>query len=182
MSNLTNLLRDQAYVEPLAERLGYGTENDKGKVIWMRSTGIVNQTRAMATTLEAVVSTAANRWFGSGVLIKGPIVDSTPYRVKVHALSSGVATYVFLAYPETTTGLDRCINTIAFPLGYDGGMQFDEVINVPAWPESDPLHESPIAIGVAAGQAIKGSGELIEYYLSVQNLAQTAPKFAASMS
>ena len=114
--------------------------------------------------------------------MKGPIVDATPYRVKIYGHTTGVASYAVVGYPETTTGNDRCINAIAFPLGYDQQFVFDEVLLMPQWPESDPLYESPIAIGVAAGGSAKGAGELIEFTMSVQNLSETAPKFAASMS
>ena len=193
MSNLTNLFRDQFHVNLEQGEIGFANNtspNDKqNRRIEMNSTGVVNDTFGIAYMSNiSVNSTTKDRWRGAGVLIAPPIVDDTPYRVKAYASGDHAYFYVFVGYaPLSSNGNSDVITKLnSWPISkYNDGSNeggfayFDEVIKVPGVADGDPEFGKPIAIGVAITNL---AGSDAAYSISVQNLAKTAPKFAASNS
>ena len=155
----------------------------------MNSTGVVNDTYGLAyISNQSINSTSKDRWRGAGVLVAPPIVDDTPYRVKAYASGDNAYFYVFVGYgPLAANGNGDVITKLnSWPITpYNDGTTvggfgyFDEVIKVPGVAEGDPEFGKPIAIGVAITNL---GGSDAAYSISVQNLAKTAPKFAASNS
>lgn len=177
--SVTNLFRDQLHCDLYLNSIGIGNRASKGKTILMNSDGIVRQTKGMAFVLNYNYTHIANSWGAAGVLIKPPIVDATPYRIQATIYNSQPSEkYIVVGHaPLAPTGTNDLItNVIPYP-NEDG--VFDQVVLVPAAQPGD--EDKPIAIGIAIG-ANGTSVALIEANISVQNLAQTAPQFAASMS
>ena len=186
MSHLHNLLRDLVYVDPGAAQLGLSTEaNSVLLQANLNSSGIVNQTEGVATINNGTYSatTNSNWWKAAGLLISPPVVDSTPYRVKAYvACFTGNAHIIVGRAPLAPTGSnDPITNVTGIPItagSHNEVAVFDECILIPGVPESDPDFKKPVAFGIACS----GSAGGIRFHLSVQNLAKTAPQFAASMS
>ena len=184
MTNLVNLLRDQVHSAPGQAFVGLNAAfMAVGNRINMNSSGIVNQTFGSANnSLTGVTGAGTASWQGVGVLMSQPIVDSTPYRVKAYATCSSAVIYVFLGYaPGAPATINTIESVVAYPItGYESNVyksnNFDEIILVPG-----NQNNNPVAFGIAIAA---GSGESaqLSYSISVQNLAKTAPTFAASMS
>ena len=145
---------------------------------------IVNQTNGMARVGDAnSAGTSYIMWRASGLYISQPVVDSTPYRVKAYVATKGdVICHLVVGYgPKDPTGIDDLVErVVSFPLDPQTGQVFDEVINMPGIPLTDTYSTRPIAFGIA--DISNDSLGRFGFFLSVQNLAKTAPTFAASMS
>ena len=155
--------------------------------ITMNSSGVVNQTTGAAHGVGNFQSgNGYNQWRGAGVLMSQPVVDDTPYRVKAYLGAEKSSMYIFVGYaPLAPTGTNDLITkVVAFQvIGYgvnDKGI-FDEVFLLPGLKAGDPDFQKPLAFGVAVATE-QGAGVNGSYNISVQNLAKTAPQFAASMS
>ena len=152
----------------------------------MNSTAIVYQTEGFAhQAFNGVNATQSNYWVGSGLFISQPVVDDTPYRVKGTFIGDGMSCYLFVGRgPANPTGVNDLItDVVAIPLtGAKDGIdtRINDVINIEGLPDSHPDFQKPLAFGYGISVAA-GSGTAA-YSLSVQNLAKTAPQFAASMS
>ena len=193
MSNLGNLFRDQLHANLEQGETGFANNTTAGdkqnRRIEMNSTGVVNDTFGLAyISNQSLNAQSKDRWRGAGVLIAPPIVDDTPYRVKAYAAGDHAYFYVFVGYaPVAANGNSDVITKVnAWPISQfndgsnEGGLgYFDEIIKVPGVAEGDPEFGKPIAIGVAMSNL---AGSDVQYSISVQNLAKTAPKFAASIS
>ena len=187
MTTLTNMLRDLVHVDLGAAQHAFGTEdvmtNQNAK---MNGSGIVYQTQGSASHAHDSVNgtSAANRWRASGLLMSQPIVDATPYRVKAYVWVANMNLSLFVGYgPTNPTGSDDQINKcVQFPLtagAHDENGIFDDIILIPGLTQQDPDFGRPIAFGIGVSGS---SGGTCRFNLSVQNLAKTAPQFAASMS
>lgn len=177
---IINLLRDQLHVDPGANQPGFSSQNAAGSTIKMNSSGIVNQTFGSVSLAAGsfIATSSASSWRGVGLLMSQPIIDATPYRVKARILVHNAYCWVFCGYaPASPTGTDDTITgVVAWPLGVSESSIFDDIILFPAVPAQSAL---PLAFGIAAA----GTGNAnARYNLSVQNVAKTAPQFAASMS
>ena len=152
------------------------------RTIYMNSNGVVNQTAGSVYQPYAGKSGGgANVWHGAGLLMSVPVVDDTPYRVKAVCGARNCSMHIFVGNaPAAPTGSDDLVTqVVSWPIigeQEDIG-SFDEVLLIKA---NDTLIGGPLAFGI--GIAV-GSGTMIAgYNISVQNLAKTAPQFAASMS
>ena len=191
MSHLHNLLRDARHTKQGGiGRPGWrGNGNINNDTVYFNNNGIVNQTIAIQD--ELVTQPPVANYNGSGILISQPVVDDTPYRVKGMFLGWDCYAYLFIGYgPSSPVGQgDQATKCTYIPLAASGqqgsgaaavqAAEVDEVIIIPGLSEGDPDYQKPIAIGFmmqANGTPVGG------YHLSVQNMAKTAPQFAASMS
>ena len=147
----------------------------------MNSSGVVNQT--VGSVDEAQNGITAGTWYGSGLLMSFPVVDATPYRVKVHALAANSDMMVVVGYaPVAPSGSgDLITKPVFFPLtdSQNANAKFDEVLLMPGLESGDPDFGKPLAFGVVISPY---STVYPTWHISVQNLAKTAPTFAASMS
>ena len=192
MSHQQNFLRDLYHWKPggLASP-GWAVNGDiNNDNVYFNGDAIVYQTQASMHQQIATISPLGN-YSTAGLLISQPVVDATPYRVKANVCSYEAFVYLCVGYgPEAPTGsADLATKCRYFPLQISGSKgsgaiygpaaQFDETILIPGVPEGDPDFAKPMFFGImcaADGNPVAG------YYLSVQNLAKTAPQFAASMS
>lgn len=186
MSNLWNLLRDLNHANPGGYQPGFSTQNIMGSTIKMNSSAIVNQDIGSAFNpyyLSAAVS-GNNYWRGAGLLMSAPVVDKTPYRIKAYCITRTAHGFVFAGYaPASPTGTnDTITSVVSWPISCidsnEVGM-FDEVVLMPGLQQGDPDFGKPIAFGIACQN---NQNAVIRFNISVQNLAKTAPQFAASMS
>ena len=147
----------------------------------MNSSGVVNQT--VGSVDEAQNGITAGSWYGSGLLMSFPVVDDTPYRVKVHAFAANSDMMVFTGYaPAAPTGAgDLIAKPVFFPLtdSQNANGKFDEILLMPGLESGDSDFGKPIAFGIVISPY---STVFPTWHMSVQNLAKTAPQFAASMS
>ena len=186
MTSVTNLFRDQVYVNPGILQPGFSSQIVIGSSANMMSSGVVQQSQASAVNHRiGVASTSGNSWRASGLLISQPVIDSTPYRVKAYVATANGNGYVFVGYaPASPTGNDDLItNVTAFPVTVEAQVEagiFDEVLYIPGLPQGDPNFDKPLAFGIAVEAPVGTT--IVRYNLSVQNMAKTAPQFAASMS
>ena len=165
-----------------ADNTWYGFASAAGGVVQCNNSGIVNQTVGTAQTGQTTIGGA--NYYASGVLMAQPVVDDTPYRVKAYVLSLMYA-YLYVGYaPANPTGngdtIEKCVfmPITARTEGPHAAM-FDDIINFPGVPESDPYYQRPVSFGIVARSF---SNHDAAFNISVQNLAKTAPQFAASMS
>ena len=186
MTALVNMLRDLVHIEPGSSLIGLSpTMSSVTGYVNMGSSGIVEQTKGSAHhTYAGTTGTGRSQWTAAGVLMSQPVVDATPYRLKVYARAGNSHIYVIVGTaPASPTGNDRIDNVVSFPISsYPSEKgEFDEIILVPGRNPQDPLFQRPLAFGVAV--AVENAiNPLLAYNISVQNLAKTAPQFAASMS
>ena len=181
MSSVSNLFRDQFHVDQKATLLTFPTAVLKsGGSVSMNSDGVVYTTKAMARALGTVVNTGSGYWYSVGLMMKPPIVDDTPYRVKATWHASTQQQYLIIGYaPAAPTGSgDLITQIVAKPIQRCN--EVDEVFLIKGLAEGDPDFGKPMAFAIAFASTT--SGDLGEMTISVQNLAQTAPKFAASIS
>ena len=182
---IINFLRDNLHTTPgITAQTWAPTRISISSSIRMNSSGVVNQTSGMShMPFVNLQGQGVSLWTGSGLLMDQPNVDATPYRVKAYAAADNAFCYLFCGYaPSSPTGVDDIITSvIAWPIGSVGGIStFNDLILLPALDEQSPDFGKPIAFGVAV--AMKSGTFSASYNISVQNLAKTAPQFAASMS
>ena len=168
------------HIDQLATGQLIGTRSDKGKTINAYSSGIVNQTFGTAFISNYTYAHQSGKWGGSCVLIKQPLVDATPYRVKIYVYCSTEDTERYLIVgtaPAAPTGNDDLIENV-YPIPFKSD-SLDEVILIPSPPVG--FEDRALAIGLGLGAAGSGNA-LVEAAMSVQNLSMPAPQFSASMS
>ena len=181
--NLSNLFRDFTHSNPDQADIGWSGPNAIGRTIYVTTNGFVHQDQGFAQTIWATNTGNQSNWYGSGLLIAGAIGDNTPYRVKAYLQAD--QTYGFLLYgyaPLAPAGVNDQITKLhAYPiLGPDLSIgKFDDVILVPGLKEGDTDFGKPLFFGFGVVQTQNAK---VSSYISVQNLAKTAPTFAASMS
>lgn len=187
--NLTNLLRDQVHIVPGQSNNGFATTTigRASNTVYMNSTGIVNMTSASRHAADQNSNSInIQSWIASGMLMLQPEVDATPYRVKASIVANTLTAHLIIGYaPVGPTGLNDLVTKVtSFPLmDYEVGQtsaKFDDVLLFPSVNEGDSDYGKPIAIGIAVSN--QSGNPRISYNISVQNLAVTAPQFAASMS
>lgn len=108
-----------------------------------------------------------------------PEVDDTPYRIKCRAKVLSELQYIIIGYaPSAPNGVNDLITKVC-AIPFSGVEGFDDIILMRSVPKGDPEYGKAVAIGIA----IESNQKQKSYFaLSVQNLAVTAPQFAASMS
>lgn len=186
--NLVNLLRDQTFCSPGTAQVSPGatTTAISTNTVTINSDGVVNQTNGFVWGADQrLTATSFTTWYGVGLMMQYPIVDATPYRLKGYVSARDCIASFFLGYaPSSPTGTgDLITKIIASPLtSFD--MQehgkIDDIVTIPSLPESDPDYGKPIAFGFAFVNPT--SNAILHYSLQVQNMANTSPQFAASMS
>ena len=158
-----------------------GFASTAGEIVQANNSGTVNQTVGTAMSQQSSIGGA--NFYAAGVLMSQPVVDDTPYRVKMYVLSL-MYSYAFVGYaPANPTGNNDTIEKCSyFPLtarDVDHVAHFDEIVSFPGVPEGDPYYQRPLCFGVVARSFANHDAA---FNMSVQNLAKTAPQFAASMS
>ena len=178
MSNNQNLFRDQFHSLPGQPETTFApTASAILPTIRMNSTGVVFQTAGMAhQAFAGIAATGGNQWVGSGLLMSQPVVDDTPYRLKLYALGDNCGFYAFWGYaPIAPTGSNDVITKVnIIPMAANktnSEGQIDEVILFPGVPEGNSDFGKPIAFGIGVG-VTSGTGSVV-YSLLVQNLAKT---------
>ena len=189
MSNAVNLLRDMLHTDPdQADITGFGQVAEiRNREAYMNNPGIVYQTKGNSFAIRRQSTPGNdNEWRTAGVLMSPPLVDDTPYRVKLSAACTESALlFFFTGYgPLDPTGTDDFIEKctlvpIARNLNNPWGV-FDEVVNIPGRGPQHPDYNRPIAFGL--GLSLGSNANQAYYHISVQNLSKTAPQFASSMS
>lgn len=184
---IINLLRDLVHTNPDSIDTTWGGPRVRGaNTVEMNNTGIVHQTSGSCQNQYERLDDSLGEWYATGLLISQPIVDATPYRLKVFLGIGGASgnendhRYAFMGYaPANPTGTNDVIEKCSMlPIGPRGIV--DEIILAPGLPEGDPYFDRPLAFGVAA--IVAANSTRYSHYISVQNLSKTAPQFAASMS
>jgi len=177
-----NLFRDQFHVKPLEGFVDLGSSTlNNGKTVVCSSNGIVNQTTGMVSYFSRRITTAIpeDNHRAAGILIRPPIVDSTPYMVRAYTYTSLITATVFAGFAqEDPDGVNDTIEECTFfPIGSENHEigSFKEVLLMP-----EALTNRPLCFGIAFTDGKANCS--LSFTLSVQNLAQTAPQFAASMS
>lgn len=171
------------HVRPGQSTIGWnGFASTAGETVVASNSGVVNQ--VVGTAMSQQGSIGGANFYAAGVLMSQPVVDDTPYRVKAYVLSL-MYCYAFIGYaPAAPVGVDTIERCTFFPLTSrtDAGPAvglFDEIINFPGLPKGDPYEDRPICVGLVARSFANHEAA---FNISVQNLAKTAPQFAASMS
>ena len=108
-----------------------------------------------------------------------PFKDRTAYRVKAYAKTLMPTTNFALAIgyaPASITGTDDVITPCTiYPFGY----VIDDVIQIPALPDGDPLEDRALGFAILCGEA---TGQLVYGSISVQKLSVRPPTMALSVS
>ena len=148
----------------------------------MDSSGIVNQTtgfvQQVGRNIPTLISSSDCRCVG--VLMRPPVVDDTPYSVRAFTIAEQGSMFVFVGVaPANPDGdNDEIENPVFFPVSNLAQGRFTEVIKVPG--NTPGYEDRPLAFGIAISNT--KNNNVLSCVLSVQNLAMTAPQFAASMS
>jgi hypothetical protein len=186
LSTPNNLLRDLVHGLFTYDRIGISQNRSQKNRTLNADTvadGLVFQTVGAAYCVESLENNMnTNQWAGSGLLMQPPGVDATPYRIKLHYHCRDAVIFFVIGYgPVAPTGTDDQIQQcIQYPIGINGAGIFDEVVLVPGTAPDPELQDNPIFFGIALSDS--DNNTKLEYALSVQNLARTAPQFASSMS
>ena len=183
MSHLKSLFRDMMHVRPGQSTIGWnGFSSTAGETVQASNSAIVNQ--VVGTAMSQQGSIGGANYYAAGVLMSQPVIDDTPYRVKAYVLSL-MYCYAFVGYaPAAPTGIDTIDRCTFFPLTSrtDAGpavAHFDEIINFPGLVKGDPYENRPLCFGLVARSFANHEAA---FNICVQNLAKTAPQFAAGMS
>lgn len=185
---LVNLLRDMHHTDPeTADGFGFGSAADmRDKEAFMSGPGLVFQTKGTAMMVRRQAAAGGTYdWRTAGLLMSPPLVDDTPYRVKMYCGFQNAMCFFFTGYgpmdPDGNNDLiTGCTAVPLSPYLEHGSAVFDDIVNIPGRPPGHPDYNKPIAFGM--GVALGGANHLGWFHLSVQNLSKTAPQFAASMS
>ena len=179
--SITNLLRDQRHIKLGQAQPGFAFFSTlAGGNVYANSSGIVNQTYGSSDFVQSGMSSAG--WYGSAVLMSQPVVDATPYRVRLNAQVTSAELSLFIGYaPSAPTGIaDIFTKSVIIPIGLGGSGKFDEVVLLPGVDEFSIDYQKAIGFGIVLSKA--AGQDYASFHISVQNLAKTAPTFAASMS
>lgn len=181
MSHLWNLLRDQTHVQPTtADGPGWRGHSLQGNnEILARSSGIVAED--FGTVFNALGGITGADWHASGMFIRQPVVDNTPYRVKMRVLCETLSFGVVGYGPEAPTGDDTITKCTFFPLTAANSPvnNWDEVIQFPGVPKTNSDFSKPLFFGLLIRRQVNADAA---FHMSVQNLAKTPPQFSSSMS
>ena len=186
MGTPNNLLRDLVYVNPGQASVSFGNGMSIGGQLVANNSGIVNTvTGTMANGYALTGSSGNANWYSCCVLMSPPVVDDTPYRVKLWYFGENTNGYFYTGYaPLAPTGTNDAITKVqGIPFSHQGSMEkgyFDEAVLMPSIPKTDPDYGKPIAFGLAV--AVSTGNPVHAFYMSVQNMEKTAPQFATSMS
>ena len=171
-----------------ADVSGFGAvANIRDREANMNNDGIVKHTVGTAFALRRQSTPGTDQeWRTAGLLMSPPLVDDTPYMVRLRA-SATESTLLFFftgTGPMAPTGTDDPITNcsiipIARNLSNSHGY-FNEVVLVKGRSPGHPDYNKPIAFGL--GLSLGSNPTQVYYHMSVQNLSKTAPQFAASMS
>ena len=180
--NLWNLQRDQTHIVPsTGSGPGWnGFASLANSRIFANSSGVVQQ--IIASENQQLQTIGGANWYASGLLIARPGVDASPFRVKVSTESFHPQWLVMGYAPASPTGTNDQIDLCTFiPVGtetYDTYC-YDDVIRWPAVLEGDPYYDRALFFGLITRSY---SNHITSYHLSVQNITQTPPQYAASAS
>lgn len=176
--SIVNLDRDGVWceIDTSAEK-AWSTESTIGDTILINADSTVYDASAYVQADKTSTSISTG-WRGIGCYIKQPTVDTTPYRVKGFINAGSMICSVGVGYaPASITGGDDSITPVTlFPMSYE----FDQLIMVPARISTDTYYNRALAFFIA----LQYTGASADTYahLSVQRLATSPPKFAASVS
>ena len=163
--NLSNLQRDQFWAEPGITPIAWSTTVNRGN-----SDGVVHTDVGRLYT-AATAPAIANSMVG--IHMQQPAGENTPYRVKVYS-QVGFSISLCVGYNQgSVTGSNDTISDQIF-LPIDGVGVFDEIINIKASSNDDPIY---FGVYTAIGSSV-----FLTTSMSVQRLNTVPPRFAAVVS
>ena len=176
--SLTNIHRDCFHLELKSAEVSLSSDFLFTAPPTVNSTGIVNDGPVASETSDrdVAVTVAANSYKAMGVLMKPPLVDRTPYRVKARG-HGGLVNMLLVGYaPASPTGSNDTLDRWNYQ---SFGFEYDDIIMLPALESTDAMYGRPIFFGVAVPFV---SASHIQVDVSVQKLSIAPPQFEMGVS
>lgn len=178
---IINLQRDGVFLDPAQQTFQFASEVAIGNYVDIEGDPTVyDDYSTVLSDYTTNPGTTAGNWRAVGCYIRPPGVDRTPYRIKANMTNdSDLESIVGIGFgPTSPTGSGDRIQPVR-PMPFY--KRFDDVIMLPAVPETDPNYGKPLCVCLII-QGSNAGGTKAYGNLSVQRLATAPPTFAQSVS